>query len=111
MSLLYIGIAGNVAALDRASGKVVWSVKLQGAFVNRLKGDFVNLTLEAGDLFASACGELCCLDPATGHIRWTNSLRGLGNGIVTFATAGNVPAGAQRKRDDDEAAATTATIA
>ena len=100
MSLLFIGIKGTVLAIDRASGGEVWRTKL--------KGDFVNLTLDGGDLFVAARGELCCLDPSTGQIRWSNPLKGLGYGIVTFATAGNAPAIARKKKDDAAAAATTA---
>ena len=103
MSLLFVGINGNVLAIDRGSGEEVWRVKL--------KGDFVNLSLEGGSLFAAAHGELYCLEPSTGHIRWNNPLKGLGWGIATFATADNNPAATRHKQDEDNAGAAATTTA
>ena len=80
-NLIYVGIKGTVSALDRASGQAVWSTKLKGY-------DFVNLILEGEDLFAAARGEVFCLDPETGSIRWNNSMPGFGWGLVTIATPG-----------------------
>ncbi len=101
MGLLYIGIAGTVLAIDRASGKEVWRVKL--------KGDFVNVTLDREGLFAAAHGELYCLDPATGDVRWHNPLKGMGYGMVTFATAGNSQVVAHKKQDEEDAVAAAPT--
>ena len=44
-SLIYIGIAGTVVALDRATGAEVWRSDLKG-------NDFVNVALQDGDLYA-----------------------------------------------------------
>jgi outer membrane protein assembly factor BamB len=53
-----------------------------------LKGnDFVNVALQDGDLYATAKGELFCLDPSTGNIRWQNPLKGLGWGFSTIAAS------------------------
>jgi len=41
--LVYIGIKGNVVALDRGTGREVWQTKLKGA-------NFVNVTVERGQL-------------------------------------------------------------
>ena len=56
--MIFIGICGSVVALDRSNGEEVWRCSLKGA-------DFVNVVLYGGDLFATAKGELFCLDPAT----------------------------------------------
>jgi len=98
-SLIYIGIGGKVLALDRASGQEVWRTAL--------KGDFVNVAMQDGDLFASSSGELFCLDAATGHIRWQNPLKGLGRGLVSIASStGQQSVLLREKKDrDDEAAA------
>ena len=58
------------------------------------------------DLYATANGELFCLDPATGDIRWQNPLKGLGRGYITIAASGNQQAIVMRdkRRRDDEAA-------
>ena len=102
--MIYIGICGDVLALDRSTGQELWRSDLKGS-------DFVNVVFHDGDLFATAKGVLFCLDPATGQVRWKNNLRGLGHGLITIAT----PAGQQtvlarekRKRDDDAAAAVIA---
>lgn len=100
--LVFLGIAGNVVALDRVTGEEVWRT--------RLKGDFVNVVQLESDLYATAAGELFCLDPTTGRVRWQNPLKGLGRGMATIA----VPGGQQtivirEKRQQDEAASAAAT--
>jgi hypothetical protein len=42
--------------------------------------------LQNGVVLASCCGEIFCLDPLTGHLRWHNPLKGFGTGLATFAT-------------------------
>lgn len=102
--LVFIGIAGTVVALDRGTGVEVWR--------SQLKGDFVNVALQDGDLYATTKGELFCLDPSTGHIRWQNPLKGLGRGLVTIATSGSPQTVVMReKQDRDAAAAAAATSA
>jgi len=95
-----------VLALDRATGQEVWRTKLRS-------GDFVNIVLEDGALYAAARGELWCLDAATGQVRWKNPLTGLGWGLVTIASADGSRAVVlgEKKRRDDEAAAAAATSA
>jgi hypothetical protein len=44
-SLIFIGMAGTVVALDRATGTEVWRSELKG-------NDFVNVALQDGDLYA-----------------------------------------------------------
>jgi hypothetical protein len=98
-SLLFIGIKGTVLALDRATGRQVWITKLKG-------GDFVNVAMEDGDLYATNKGEIFCLDPATGQIRWRNPLKGFGWGLISIASAGSGQAVLIRaKQAEDEAAA------
>jgi outer membrane protein assembly factor BamB len=100
--LIVIGIAGTVVALDRSTGQELWRTNLKG-------GDFTNVVLQDGDLFATTKGELFCLDPATGSIRWQNPLKGLGRGLVTIASAGGQQTVLMReKRQRDEAAAAAA---
>jgi outer membrane protein assembly factor BamB len=98
-SLIFIGISGTVIALDRGTGQEVWRTALKG-------GDFVNVVLLDDTLYATAKGELFCLDPATGNLRWQNQLKGLGRGLVTIAASGGQQAVAMRqKQQRDEAAA------
>src|SRR5262245_52780577 len=98
---IFVGIKGTVAAIDRTSGETLWSTNLKGS-------DFVNVTLQDGDLFAACRGRLYRLDPSTGAIQWCNELPGLGWGIVTIAGASQVPAGEEKRRRDAQAAAAAA---
>jgi outer membrane protein assembly factor BamB len=98
-SVVFIGIKGTVLALDRATGQEVWRTPLKG-------GDFVNVVIDGGELFAAAKGELFRLDPGTGAILWQNTLRGLGRDLVTIASSGTSGAAVIReKRRREEAAA------
>ena len=102
-SLVFIGVGGNVVAVDNATGQEVWRTQLKGR-------DFVNIALQGDDLYATNKGELYCLDPATGRIRWQNPLKGLGWGLISIATAtGNQSVLMREKRQRDEAAAASAT--
>lgn len=105
-NLVYIGIKGCVLALDRATGAQVWSTSLRG-------GEFVNVVLSEGELYGATKGELYCLDPATGHIRWHNPLKGLGWGLVSIAAPGvaanQISAFEKRKREQEAAAAAAAS--
>jgi outer membrane protein assembly factor BamB len=59
----------------------LWRTKLKSS-------DFVNVVLDDNALYAASSGQLFCLDPATGTIRWRNKLAGLGWGLVTIAAPG-----------------------
>ncbi|HMD97913.1 MAG TPA: PQQ-binding-like beta-propeller repeat protein [Terriglobia bacterium] len=79
--LVFIGINGRVLALDKSTGKEVWRTDLPGL-------DFVNVVVEDGNVFASSRGEILCLRPEDGGIRWHNKLERLGCGFVTIAGGG-----------------------
>ncbi|MFH1177094.1 MAG: PQQ-binding-like beta-propeller repeat protein [Acidobacteriota bacterium] len=100
---LYIGIAGTVVALDRATGTELWRSKLKAS------SNFINVAWESGTLLAATGGELYRLDPATGVLLWHNKLKGLGTGLVTFAgTASQVTVAGERRRQEEATAATVA---
>jgi outer membrane protein assembly factor BamB len=104
---VYVGIRGNVVALDRRDGTEVWRTPLKGsqfAYVHR-DGDL---------LLATAGGEVFCLDPKSGALIWHNPLKGLGLGLTTIAgdsastsssTAATVAAEVQRRQAAAAAAA------
>jgi len=104
-SLIFIGVHGTVLALDKSTGTEIWRTELPGS-------DFVNVVVQDGDVFASTKGEVFCLRPEDGGIRWHNKLEGLGWGLVTIAGAGQNAAMALKSRRDqaaaNEAAATAA---
>jgi outer membrane protein assembly factor BamB len=101
---LFIGIRGYVLAIDRATGKDMWSTSLKGA-------DFVNVVLDNGQLFAASKGRLYRLDPATGEILWENGLTGMGWGLVSIAQSGdgNWSLIQEKRRREQEAAAASTT--
>lgn len=103
MDLIHVGIGNQIAALDSFDGTEVWRTKLP----RHGHGSFVSLTLRDGRLYAGLFGVVYCLDALTGTLLWTNSMKGTGYGLVSFA---DVPAGslASAQIGTDAAAATTA---
>jgi outer membrane protein assembly factor BamB len=99
--IVVVGLGGYAVALDRATGSEVWRTKLKG-------GDFVNVAVDGGDVFAGTKGRLFCLDASTGTIRWENELKGLGWGIVSIA-GGNATGSAESIRRQRAAAAASAS--
>lgn len=105
--IIYLGIKGSVVAVNSTTGEPVWSTSLKGA-------EFVNVVLDGDNLFATTRGEIFCLDPHGGGIRWHNPLKGYGLGIITIAGEGigqNPPAVAAEKRQRDQQQAATAASA
>lgn len=93
---LYIGIGGHVVAIAALSGEELWRQKLK-------RSSYVTISVQPDAVYAGASGEIFCLDPTTGTIRWQNRLPGLGMGLVTFADASAAVAAS-----DAEAAAAAA---
>jgi len=105
--VVFIGIKGTVLALDRVTGQEVWRTPLKG-------GDFVNVVLDEGELYAATKGELFRLDPATGAVLWQNGLQGLGRDLITIASSaacGTAVIREKRRRDEAAAAAAGAGAA
>ena len=105
---IYLGIRGAVLALNSSNGEQLWATKLKGA-------EFVNVVLDGNNLYAATHGEIYCLEPRTGIIRWHNPLKGYGFGLVSIAGEGiaqNLPSLlAEKRRRDDEAASAAAASA
>jgi L-ribulose-5-phosphate 3-epimerase UlaE len=101
MDVIFVGIKGKALAIDRGTGETLWTTALKGA-------DFVNLSLDAGDLFAASKGRLYRLDPTTGEIKWCNELPGLGYGLIAIAGSSQGSFAAVEKQRRDAAAAAAA---
>lgn len=105
---IYLGVKGSVMALNSANGQQLWTTSLKGM-------DFVNVVLDGNNLYATTRGEIFCLDPQTGIIRWHNPLKGYGWGLISIAGEGisqNFSAlGAEKQRRDQQAAASSAANA
>lgn len=104
--MIYLGVKGSVVAVDSATGQLVWETDLKGV-------DFVNVIIDGNNLFATTRGEIYCLDPQGGGIRWHNPLKGYGLGLVTIAADGVAPntavIAAEKRRRDQEQASTAAS--
>jgi outer membrane protein assembly factor BamB len=81
--LVYVGIRGQVVALDQESGTVAWSVELHRG------SSFVPIVVEGSRVFAASGGEVTCLDAQTGALLWHNPLKGFGMGYAMIAGAPN----------------------
>lgn len=77
MEMLIIGMKGRVLGIDKRSGQQVWETRLKGA-------GFVNLSVDADQVYAATRGELYCLEPRSGQVLWHNPMKGLGYGMVCF---------------------------
>jgi outer membrane protein assembly factor BamB len=80
---LFIGIGGHVVALRPSDGQEIWRQKVKTA-------SFMTVLVAGDTVYAGAGGELFCLDGASGRIIWKNRLKGLGNGLISFAGASTV---------------------
>jgi outer membrane protein assembly factor BamB len=97
---VYVGIGGSVLALDAKTGQELWRQKINSG------ATYTTVALVRGRLYATASGELWCLDPATGAVVWHNRLKGLGVGYVSIAGA---EVEAAIGEDDDAAEAASVT--
>ena len=75
--LVFVGLNGYVAALDRDNGEIVWSN-------NELRSGYVTLLLDGDRLIVSTNGYLFCLDPLTGQVLWNNKMSGYGHGVASL---------------------------
>ena len=79
MNPLIIGSNGSVAAIDPASGRVLWQVKLDtgAGFFSSTRNEDTSVLVKDGRVYAGGCGHLFCLDAATGQTLWHNPLSGI----------------------------------
>lgn len=100
--VLHIGIGSHVVALRASTGEELWRTQLKSS-------SFVTVYRDGRNLFAGAGGQLFCLDADTGEVRWQNKLKGLGTGLIAFASSGE--AGATVSQMASAQATQAATIA
>ena len=82
--LIYVGFNSRIAALDRATGELVWDWEAPHG------SGFVALLLDGEQLIVSVQGYTWSLDPLTGDTLWENLLKGFGYGIPCLvSTAGS----------------------
>ena len=107
---LYLGIGGYAVAVNRLTGEEIWRRKLKNQ-------TYVTIYSDGESVYAGCSGELFCLDPATGEIRWHNKLPRLGQGLICLSGAndsllsGGAEAASSTAITATTAAATAAVIA
>jgi outer membrane protein assembly factor BamB len=74
--LIFVGLNGYAVALNRQTGKIVWSN-------DQMRSGYVTFLLDGDRLIVSTNGYIYCLDPMTGKILWHNPMRGYGMGTPT----------------------------
>ena len=77
--VIYAASYETVVALNRSTGSPLWVQRTRSS-------KFTTLHFESGRLYVGAAGELYCLNPSSGEILWHNELKGLGRGVLIFAT-------------------------
>jgi outer membrane protein assembly factor BamB len=78
--LIFVGLNGYALALDRDTGRIVWSN-------GQMRSGYVSLLLDGDRLLVSTNGYIYCLDPLTGQILWHNPLTGYGLGAPAHLTS------------------------
>lgn len=94
--MVFVGLNGQVVALDRDSGEMYWEWKSPHG------SGYMTLLVDKGRGVVSAGGYIYCLDAPTGEQVWHNPLTGFGCGVASLATAH------QRTPDSDVGAAAAA---
>jgi outer membrane protein assembly factor BamB len=82
--LVYLGVNGNVFALDRATGEAVWCTHLVENTL-AVDADEVNILIDGDLLIAATAGVAFGMDAATGTPRWRNELPKQGQGWISIA--------------------------
>ncbi len=79
--LVFVGLNGQVVAMDRKNGEIVWVWSNDG-----LMSGYVSLLLDGDRLVVSSNGYLYCLDPLNGDVLWENPLKGKGTGVASLVS-------------------------
>ena len=88
-SIVFVGFNHRVAALDVATGDIVWEWQAP-----KDSGGYVTLLLTADrQLVASVDGYIYRLDPGTGEALWMNEMSGFGTGVTSMVALGALSVG------------------
>jgi outer membrane protein assembly factor BamB len=104
--LIFVGLNGRIAALDRSRGEIIWQWRSP-----KPQRGYVNILLDRNLLIAGVNGYIYGLDPKTGEQLWFNELKGYGLGVTSIATVGGATSLAvvlQAAAADEAAAASAA---
>jgi outer membrane protein assembly factor BamB len=105
--MVFIGLNGRVAALDRETGETVWQWRSPKG------GGYVNLLVDRKLLIAAIGGYVYGLDAKTGEQFWFNEMKGYGLGVTSIATVDgstSQPVVLEAAAADAAAAAASSTV-
>lgn len=84
---VFLGLRGNVVALNKGNGQIVWSTPVR---TGGLTGSsFVNVVCDGDSVYAYGNGWIHRLDALTGQILWSNGLEGYGYGFGSVCLCGS----------------------
>ena len=84
--LVFLGLNGTVAAIEKQTGQIVWSNAINRGFLG--SGMFVTLLCDDQRVFAHTNGKIYCLEILTGRLLWSNGLEGYGYGFGSLCLPG-----------------------
>lgn len=102
--LVYVSFNSRAAALNRATGEIVWQWKASSG------SGYVAMMLDGENLMTSVSGYTYCLDARTGEEKWMNKMAGFGLGVPCLTSLRGTALG-QSLLGAASSAASTATNA
>ena len=101
--ILLVGMRGQIAAIQRSSGQILWECELPSGSPN-----FVTLLCQDDHVYACTGGHVHCLALTTGALLWTNKLKGFGYELGSLCIPGSSSAPSiamvEQHRADERAA-------
>jgi outer membrane protein assembly factor BamB len=108
-NILYILSNGNVAAINKKDGTIIWEIKLKQHGLSSTTRSIGQITVDGNKIYIGCAGILVCLDTKDGSLIWKNELKGWGFGFVSMANVNNDAAGAATAAATANAAVMAAT--
>ena len=108
-NVLFILSNGNVAAINKKDGAIMWEIKLKEYGLSNPAHSVGQIMVEDNKIYVGCAGILVCLDTKDGALIWKNELKGWGYNFVSMANINNDAAGAAIKAAAAGAAVAAAT--
>lgn len=82
---LYILSNGNVAAINKKTGDIIWQKKLKDYISSMTSYSIGQIQIDGDKLYIGVSGQLLCLRAKDGSLIWKNELKGWGYNFISFA--------------------------
>lgn len=82
---LYILSYGNVAAINKKTGAIIWEKKLKDYISSMTSYSVGQIQIEGDKLYIGVSGQMLCLRAKDGSLVWKNDLKGWGYNFISFA--------------------------